>query len=237
MRFSRSLILAGLVGAAIPTAFLVVRPDWALRVHRKLSGFRPSELSAYHHEKKGRQYASAKVIPEGSILLIGDSIVESVEPNLVHADAINYGISGDTTVGVLDRLRLYRFDRARAVLLAIGVNDFSYRDTPEILANIRRILEMIPSDMPVILSTVLPVVTEARPDFGSLNERIDRLNGGLRLIAGERSNVTIWNNVYMYRGSGANPKLFAEDGVHLNSEGIVIWSTDLRSALLAAGVR
>lgn len=230
------ILVSGLAACAALAAFLIARPDWALRIHHKLTGFQPSELSDYHHSMKGLHFNSAQLIPEGSILLIGDSLTQSIEPNLVHAEAINYGIGGDTTFGVLDRLPLYHFDRARAVVLAIGVNDFKYRDTPAILANINEILNVIPADLPVILSLLLPVIEEDNPGLAGINERIDALNQGLRDIAEQRSNVTIWENAGMRRAGQAVPEYLAGDGLHLTPAGVAAWAAELRQALRSNGL-
>ena len=68
-------------------------------------------------------------VPKGAVLFIGDSFIQSMCVAAITEKAVNFGIGGDTTEGVLKRLPRYTsIKRARAIVLAIGYNDLHELD-------------------------------------------------------------------------------------------------------------
>ncbi len=67
--------------------------------------------------------------PDKSVVFVGDSLTQSLYVDAVARPSVNYGIGGDTTVGVLGRLPEYRSILcASAVVMAIGVVYMKFRD-------------------------------------------------------------------------------------------------------------
>lgn len=120
------------------------------------------------------------------ILFIGDSITQGMCVSCIHTDAHNFGIGLDTTAGVLHRIGKYQSLRiAKAVVLAIGLNDTRVRSNKAILNNYRLILAAIPADKPVIVSAVLPIAYHPRwPN--DTNDRIKALNQAIEKLCSTR---------------------------------------------------
>ena len=61
---------------------------------------------------------------------------------------VNYGIGGDTSLGLLNRLEYYNsLKKADKILVAIGINDFIFnRTSKEIIGNYAKIFELLPKD-------------------------------------------------------------------------------------------
>lgn len=140
-------------------ALVLWKSDFLLRVERKL-GWTPQvqELAGYYRTMLHHQVRMDGIVPDKAVVFIGDSLIQGLYTDAVVRPSVNYGIGGDTTVGVLARLSEYRsLLRASAVVLAIGVNDMKFRDNQEIIHNYRSILQILPRTVPLVSSAVLPV--------------------------------------------------------------------------------
>jgi lysophospholipase L1-like esterase len=149
--------------------------------------------------------------------------------------AVNYGIESDTTVGVILRIPTYNsIEKARAVVIAIGINDMKYRSNGNILHNFKEIARQIPSYVPVIFSAILPVDLEVRDEWhGISNDRIRKLNSKLKDITETSDNlfyVNAGSQLIDKKGNLAD-EFHNGDGVHLNPQGNAIWISKLQNAI------
>lgn len=85
---------------------------------------------------------------EKILYFLGDSITQSLNVNSVTDRGVNYGIGGDTSLGLLNRLEYYNsLKKADKILVAIGINDFIFnRTSKEIIGNYAKIFELLPKD-------------------------------------------------------------------------------------------
>lgn len=209
----------------------------ALNLNRlKSELFSTGELSSHYHKKLIHHQNVDQQVPNGSILFIGDSITESLNVTNVYPNSINYGIAGDTTVGVLKRLPAYNsLPQSSCIVLAIGVNDMKYRNDDEIISNIRKILNRLPSNVPILVSAILPLDMKVRSqDKHHTSERVKSFNNKLQTMIHNE-----WHNVH-FVDAGIHLKDKEEqlrdefhigDGLHLNSKGYQVWQNLLRSSL------
>ena len=142
------------------------------------------KFSEYYQRKAKIIERMDAIMASGTVVFIGDSIMESVFTGAVFVPSMNYSIGGDTTVGVLRRLSKYRsFPRASVVVLAIGINDMGMgRDNASIIENYDRILKEIPRGPAIVLSAVLPVDERLLLKPHITNERIKSLNRKLEIL-------------------------------------------------------
>ncbi|MEN6429162.1 MAG: GDSL-type esterase/lipase family protein [Phycisphaerales bacterium] len=177
-------------------------------------------------------------VPDGSVLFIGDSLVQGLCTDAVACPSVNYGIGQDTTVGVLTRLPQYRsLLRASALVLEIGANDMSRRDNQQIIENYRQILDAVPRSVPVVCSAVLPVNERLlSPPDESANARIRDFNVLLETLCSADSRCVFVNPANRLVDADGNlaAALQDGDGVHPNSDGNRIWIDELRAALQKA---
>ena len=126
-------------------------------------------------------------------------------------------------------------ERAKCIVLAIGINDGRYRSAEEAINNYVQILDALPQNRPVVVSAILPVDKAARAELADREERIDDFNSGLKHVAGQRDLVTFVDSskdLDADSDGSLDPSLHDGDGVHLNSAGNIVWSSRLRDAVL-----
>ncbi len=191
-------------------------------------------LRAHHLEDRAA--------PEGSVVFVGDSNTERMDTRVMTPErALNFGISGDTLVGLAQRLPLYRSIRsARTVVLAIGVNDLAHAGSETIAARLREVLAGLPPRVPVIVSGVLPIhePTYRQANITYLNgrridnARIRELNARIRGVSGQFPSVVFVDATRaMVDGTGNLEATFTVDGVHLTEAGYRAWASVLAPAL------
>jgi len=170
-----------------------------------------------------------KNVAEGSIIFIGDSLMKGLAVSAIYPQSVNYGIGFDTTLGVLSRINEYKsIKQAKAVILAIGINDLRWRSNSEIIQNYRKIIEIL-NGTRIVISSILPIDEIVSHRIGQ-NKRIININKGLRKIDKENSKVYFLDMAKHL--SDNNKQLRNEfhigDGVHLNKLGNSVWIKQLK---------
>lgn len=145
----------------------------------------------------------------------------------------NFGLSGDTTYGVLWRIDHGALDglHPRVVVLMIGTNDLSVGETAETTAaNIEKVVRKIKQKLPdttILLLGILPRGRAADPVRDSLvqvNSIIAKLDNGKDVLfldigkqfLSDRNEVTAE---------------IMPDSLHLSSKGYQIWADALKTVL------
>jgi lysophospholipase L1-like esterase len=232
----KRIILAYAIGIHMLLGVVLLKSDFIQRVQYKL-GVRTSQSEITDHFHRMLSYHSRMDgnVPNQSVIFIGDSITQGLCVTAVANPSVNYGVGNDTTVGVLQRLPVYRsLEKASAVVIAIGINDMRYRSNDKILYNYRSIADKISLAVPVIFSAVLPIDEDARDEWqGVNNRRIKELNSKLKdwtETSARLRYVDAGSRLVDERGNLAD-ELYDNDGVHLNSLGNAIWIQQLRESV------
>jgi lysophospholipase L1-like esterase len=194
------------------------------------------EITVYYYRMLTYHQRSVDIVPDNALIVIGDSIVQGLCVSAIKPNSVNYGIGRDTTFGVLQRLPIYMpaLKRAQAVVVAIGTNDFMFRDIDKIERNYEQILSVLPSRCTIVVSSVMPVDENVRNDLVGRNQLIGELNQRLRLIVAEYTNVVFLdNNSYLDTNSDSllDSEFHVGDGVHLNSKGNALWAANIKRLL------
>lgn len=164
---------------------------------------------------------------KNGIVFLGDSITDFCDLDTYYPglNAVNRGIAGDMTVGVLRRMEASVFAlEPRLVVLLIGVNDLSRGYSPEtVTENIMKIVDEIKSRLPyasVIVQSVYPVNSVHGKEYASrLTPLIFELNAALGALDKEHGYVFV--NVYPAIGDGTGSLIreYSDDGLHPNAAG------------------
>ena len=179
------------------------------------SGNGPYDLQ--HYNRKISQFA---VIPSTrSIAFLGDSRIEGGmwEELLDRSDIANRGISGDTTIGILERLDRSVPEGSSFCLIQAGVNDlFRGMGPSDVARNYKQILDSLKQRgvRQVMISSVILC------DQGhvEVNSRIKTLNSELARLADNQS--IRWLDLNSVLAPNGYLELrYTSDGVHLNGEG------------------
>ncbi|MFG0266952.1 MAG: SGNH/GDSL hydrolase family protein [Rhodopirellula sp. JB055] len=174
---------------------------------------------------------------QNAIVFLGDSITQGWADDFRGAfknrKVANRGISGDTTRGMLYRLKADVLDLdPKAVVMLMGTNDLEEHASPETIAsNVRLIVEALnahDAEMPIVLCLVMPSSeTKSRPA-----SQIKRINELLTEIANENPTVHLvdtWTPFANEHGDAKEEEF--PDLLHPNAAGYSKWKAALEPTL------
>lgn len=229
---TKRLLVIYLVLLHLALGFLLVKTNFIEKAKQRL-GFSQTELTQHYHSMVSYHQRMDSHAPENSVIFIGDSIIQGLNVSAVSDKAVNYGIGSDTTAGVLKRLPYYQSLRsAKAVVMAIGVNDLKKRDNSEIIENYKSILEFLGSDVRIVICAILPLDEKIERRTG-LNSRIQKINHSLLTLSREHPNSTFLDpgENLLDEDGNLNSSYHIGDGLHLNAQGYKILIQHLQTAL------
>ena len=171
-------------------------------------------------------------------VMVGDSLSQWFPSDRLPSDQLwlNQAISGDTTKGVLNRLKDFAQTRPSTVYVMAGINDLKRGASDrEVLSNLERIIQQLRSTHPqaqIVVQSLLP--TRAVPIS---NAQINRVNRQLRTIALQNGAVYLDLHAQVIDANGQLQARFTTDGLHLSPDGYGVWQSVLRQAevLVARG--
>lgn len=183
---------------------------------------------------------AAQKKPRNLTVMAGDSLSLWFPSELLPENKtwLNQGISGEKTAGLLKRLNLFDETTPESIFVMIGINDLIAGMNDEtILDNQRQILNYLRKKHPkaqIVVQSILPHQGEGATWEGKEkllaipNSRIRNLNQQLRTIAAEES-VKYLNLYPLFADKqGYLKSNFTTDGLHLNPNGYLVWSSALQ---------
>jgi lysophospholipase L1-like esterase len=178
------------------------------------------------------QWAKTAQGDTGAVVFLGDSITQgwnSLATDFPNMKVANRGIGGDTTRGVLYRLRADVLSlMPRAIVLLIGTNDVGNGATPqEVAANIQGILKAIRIEDP----TVPVIVCEVMPSSEKQNrpaDKIEAVNALIKKDMSGKANVYVCDtwSIFADAQGDCTPDIF-HDLLHPNAAGYEKWKEAL----------
>ncbi len=178
--------------------------------------------------------------PSHLSILLGDSLSLWFPPELLpeQKNWLNQGISGEKSQGLLKRLNLFDKTQPEVIFVMIGINDLiGGVSDREILENQEKIVNYLQNAHPktqIVVQSILPhgaqqATWEGKDKFlQTPNNRIRKLNEMLLAIAKKRD-VKFLNLYPLFADSRGNLRLeLSTDGLHLNSQGYIVWRTALQ---------
>ncbi|MGL5317175.1 MAG: GDSL-type esterase/lipase family protein [Bacteroidales bacterium] len=203
----------------------------ALLLSASLSSVAQRGFSTYWHQRAS--LFEELTITKKDIVFVGNSITDGGEwfEFFNNPRVKNRGISGDRTVGILDRLDHIVKGTPKKIFLMIGINDLSHGTPVDTIAgNIALIVDQIREKSPktkVYLQSVLPVSDEKKM-FGSHTAKakdIEPLNALLKTIAEERkiTYIDLYSRFINPETGKMNLK-YSNDGLHLLGAGYTFWA-------------
>ncbi|MDJ0774026.1 MAG: SGNH/GDSL hydrolase family protein [Mastigocoleus sp. MO_167.B18] len=183
---------------------------------------------------------AAEKKPSNLSILAGDSLSLWFPPELLPEEKhwLNQGISGEKSQGLLKRLNLFDKTQPKAIFVMIGINDLiAGVSDRKILENQEKIVDYLQNTHPkteIIVQSILPHGSRQATWEGkdkllqTPNSRIRKLNKKLLAIAKKRG-VKFLNLYPLFADSQGNLRLeLSTDGLHLNSQGYIVWRTALQ---------
>jgi lysophospholipase L1-like esterase len=240
--FVRGAVLVYVALLHVVVGVALLKTNVLLLAGRKLGIVPGQEMTAEFVAVIVEQARRDASVTGAATVLIGDSLAEALDATRIAGDAVNYGIGGDTVRTLLYRLPVLRsVERARAVVVNIGVNDLSRRTVATIGADYQTLLSRLPSSAPVVAISVLPVdetVGEIRRHAYLRNANMRSLNAAIRPICEKRPNcrfLDVWPALADGASGGLRPYLHNGDGLHLSPAGNRALEGLIRAELAATG--
>ncbi|MDR2422345.1 MAG: GDSL-type esterase/lipase family protein [Deltaproteobacteria bacterium] len=177
-----------------------------------------------------------------TIALLGDSLTEGHRWTDLDkgVEAINFGLSGDTTMGVYFRLGLVAQTNPDLIFLQVGINDLSQGREPQELVRLHRrlwrgIAERAPKAKLVVCSLV-PIRESKLPWVGIplTTAKVRRTN---ELMARAIKSIEVPRVTFLdLYAPMADPEQelpddFTDDGVHLTKKAYRVWRNELKTFL------
>jgi lysophospholipase L1-like esterase/ketosteroid isomerase-like protein len=185
------------------------------------------------HYRERRAVFAGEALSSGRVVFFGNSITEFGEWKRLLRDsgAVNRGIAGDNTFGMLDRLGEVIALRPAALFIEAGINDIGEGVPPALIAaNIGSMVQYVRVKSPgtrVYVVSVLPTNGHAQTDYPEIagkNEiarEVDRL---LVAQAAVRGYIYLDLASRLATATGELDEHYAQpDGLHLNDAGYGVW--------------
>ncbi|MEL7587324.1 MAG: GDSL-type esterase/lipase family protein [Prolixibacteraceae bacterium] len=208
---------------------------FALMVAALCGSAQDNGFSTYYNQKR----TLFEQLPDTrhEIIFLGNSITDGAEwAELFNNPRIkNRGISGDTTDGILYRLKEVTSSSPDKIFLMIGINDLS-RDVAKetVFANICRIAEQIRKVSPrteVFVQSILPVNASLGKFAKHTNKGAEVIwvNNRLKDWCGQNNYkyIDIYSRLVTPGTQELNPE-YTNDGLHLTSGGYLRWAEVIR---------
>lgn len=168
------------------------------------------------------------------VVFFGDSITFGTDWQKLFPEvpAVNRGISGDTTLGLLERQSEVIALRPRQVFLMIGTNDLCFnRPIEKVVENYDRILKRFRSELPatqVFVQSILPFNDQMYPSNGlRKNSNIRELNQAIRQLAKKHDYVYLDLTAAFTGPDGSLLPQYTYDGLHLNESAYLVWQKQI----------
>ncbi|TFI52476.1 G-D-S-L family lipolytic protein [Mastigocladus laminosus UU774] len=183
---------------------------------------------------------AAEKRPTHLTILAGDSLSLWFPPEFLpeNRNWLNQGISGENSTGLLKRLEIFDRTQPETIFVMIGINDLIQGYDDEIILNnhrqIMRYLRKVHPQTQIVIQSILPhageeATWEGREKLLNIpNNRILKLNQQLKTMA-TKEGVKYLNLHPLFVNNQGNlrPK-FSTDGLHLNPQGYLVWSSALQ---------
>ena len=196
------------------------------QISQMFPGYRTENIISLTYEREGFD-----------IVMLGDSITNLGNWNnlLKNKKVANLGIGGDSTEGVINRLKDVYLLKPKACFIMIGINDFQgNRSVETVLTNYRKIvIEIKNHNIKVIIQSVLHlgekyhlnhVSGKNKKDWEKINEKVKNLNEKLKIMADELNVEFIDINAGLSSNNVLLEKYGDEGGLHLSKLGYEKWA-------------
>jgi len=192
-------------------------------------------------ERKRTGWAKKVEQDQGALVFLGDSITQGWGDNMGNSfpgiKVANRGISGDTTRGVLIRMKEDVLSlNPKGVVILIGTNDLEEKASPEVIAgNLKLIIAELKkhnAKMPIILCNTFPSSASKRRPADQI-KKINQLY--FATVKGDPQ-ITVLDTWLLFadaKGDAKKPEF--PDLLHPNKLGYAKWAAALRPLLATHG--
>ena len=198
-----------------------------------------------YYDSKCQSFSTENAnLSKGQIVFIGDSITDLYVLEDHYADlpleCYNRGISGDSTTGVLNRIKISLYDiEPSIVVLMIGTNDINGGLREDVIIDrYTHIVDGIYANLPGVELYCMSIIPQnsqleeytsiridhTTPKIMSVNEKICQLAEEKRATYLDLFTLVADDNNHLIRD-------YSDDGIHLNHAGLTVWTNLIKPYL------
>jgi lysophospholipase L1-like esterase len=219
------------MGAAFSYGYFLHR-DHLFPYRLLMGGLPPQRIDPWESPSYRMRYGFFATFPgKGDVVMLGDSLTEVADWGVIFPDKkiVNQGISGDTTVGLLDRLDFAEKTGAQTFVLMFGVNDLQWHEpVAAVVSRYEKAISRLEADdaCVIVISTLFTRLGAA------LNSSIAELNRQLAAACDNNKCHFVDLNATL-APAGELPANLTLDGVHVTAQAYVPWRDALQPHLSA----
>ena len=221
-----AILALGLIGASIGIGYY-----YGIAIHYKVYDieYYMQTYPTYYDAKVAMFKDQKKSIDSSDVFFLGDSLTDMCDiTNLYKSyNALNRGISGDTTFGLEQRLDISAYAvNPKVIFMLIGINNIA-----NMLDNYESIVVQLRQNLPNTKIFILSL-TPTTGFVASLNEQIVEKNIYVKEIA-EKNNC-IYVNIHtalLDFNTNELKEEFTSDGLHFSSKGYDVISSIIKPLL------
>lgn len=200
----------------------------------------PSPANVPRPRDDNRHAAFLEIARAGNIdlLFVGDSITDLWDDralplwneNWAPLKAANFGISGDTTQGVLWRMQNGELEgfKAKLIVLMLGTNNINRNPNDEIVDGDRLIVEEFKKRQPQTKVLILGIFPRNADPASAFRATIKEINGKLEKLADNRQVFYMDIGGKFLTADGTLTTEIMNDGLHPTAKGYQIWADATR---------
>jgi lysophospholipase L1-like esterase len=231
----RTIIIGHFVATYLLLILLIVKLQFLNGLYYDLTGIKIEDRQDLEHYNRMIKYHKSinDNMMGGEVIFIGDSLIQGLNTSSICIKAINYGIGGDNTSGLVKRIDIYtNINKAKAIIIEIGIHDILFGDINKAIMNIDKILFMLSPNSLIFLNAVFPV-DENIEFYKNTNSKIHKFNKDVEILCGRYTNCQFLNPGLKLQDNKGDLsfKYHIGDGIHLNPVGYSIWINDITLAL------
>ena len=166
----------------------------------------------------------------GGVAFVGDSLTDWMRWNELFPNikSRNFGIAGDTSVGLKARISQVVAAKPAKVILQIGTNDVEFGKLPTdaIVANVTDCIDALQKGVPGVTITIESLLPR-QPQY---DDKVRTVNATLKAAIEQRHLAYIDLYPVFVAGGRLDPKLTPDD-LHLSGEGYLRWRDLLRPTI------
>lgn len=195
------------------TAVLAFRTTFAATILGSIGVDHPADTARIASTHEIHKSMDA-IVPEGSAVFLGDSIMAYFVTTSVEPNSISFGVSGQRCSHLLESLGNYRsLPRARRIYVMIGTNDVFRHQDGRLEGCYAALLDALPNNVPVTLVSVLPI------DRKGIDGRDEAARNSAMRVCKARNRCEFVDGYTAFKNQGRPIADLLRDGIHPNGQG------------------
>jgi lysophospholipase L1-like esterase len=213
----------------IALVLITLKNEGSFYYVEKIIGFNDKGMSTF------KTITTEKTERAINTVMLGDSLTAKIDwSDFVSENVKGLGVSGDTTINVINRLDKVTDIKPDKLFIMIGINDLftggfsADKSIDGMMKNYKIIIDTVQKESPdttIYVQSLLPIRTIM---LKVSNKDIENANSKIKELASEYELQYIDLYQYFYNGKWMAPK-YTTDGVHLTYAGYQLWKETIQA--------